>query len=64
MDAGSQQKHLKISNLTITNVKLMKLTMIMNLHRRFNVTEDWGARKRKSNTSQNELFFGLISSVF
>ena len=36
MDAGLPQKHLKISNLTITNAALMKL------HKRFNLAEDWG----------------------
>ena len=42
MDAALPRKHLKISNLTITNATLMKLTMIMSLHKRFNVAEDWG----------------------
>ena len=42
MDAALQRKHLKIYNLTITNATLMKLTMIMYLHKRFNVAEDWG----------------------
>ena len=42
MDAASPQKHLKIYNLTTTNATLMKLTMIMYLHKKFNVAEDWG----------------------
>ena len=42
MDAASPRKHLKIYNLTTTNATLMKLTMIMYLHKRCNVAEDWG----------------------
>ena len=42
MDAALPRKHLKIYNLTTTNATLMKLTMIMYLHKRFNVAEDWG----------------------
>ena len=67
MDAASPQKHLKIYNLTTTNATLMKFTMIMYLHRTFNLAKDWGVRKRKHKTSQNEpenQFFGLISGVF
>ena len=36
MDAGSPRKHLKICNLTTTNAALMKLTIIMYLHKAFN----------------------------
>ena len=39
--AASPQKHLKIYNLANTNSTLMKLTMIMYLHKRFNMAEDW-----------------------
>ena len=42
MDAASSHKHLKIYNLTTTNAALMKYTMIMYLHKRFNVAKDWG----------------------
>ena len=42
MDAASPQKHLKIYNLTTTNIALMKLTVIMYLNKRFNVAKDWG----------------------
>ena len=41
MDAASPRKHLKIYNLTTTNAALMKLTMVMYLHKTFNVAEDW-----------------------
>ena len=40
MDAASPRKHLKIYNLTTTNGALMKLTIIMNLHKTFNLAED------------------------
>ena len=46
MDAASPQKHLKIYNLTTTNGTLMKITMIIFLHKRFNVAEDWGVTHR------------------
>ena len=67
MDAALPRKHLKIHNLTTTNATLMKLTTIMYLHKTFNLAKDWGVRRRKPKTSQNEpknQFFGLISGVF
>ena len=42
MDAASPQKHMNISNLTVTNAKLWKLTTIMYLHKKLNLAEDWG----------------------
>ena len=41
MNAASPRKHLKIYNLTTANATLMKLTMVMYLHKTFNVAEDW-----------------------
>ena len=46
MDAASPQKHLKIYNLTTANATLMKLTTIINLHKMFNLVEDWGVTHR------------------
>ena len=45
-DAASPQKHLKIYNLTTANAALMKLTIIMYLHKTFNLAEDWGITHR------------------
>ena len=42
MDAASPRKYLKIYNLTTTNAALMKLAIIMYLHKTFNLAEDWG----------------------
>ena len=42
MDAASPQKHLKVYNLTTSNVALVKLTTIMYLHNKFNLAEGWG----------------------
>ena len=39
-------KHLKIYNLATTNATLMELTMIMYLHKTFDLTEDWGVNHR------------------
>ena len=41
MNAASPRKYLKIYNLTTANATLMKLTMVMYLHKTFNVAEDW-----------------------
>ena len=41
MDAALPQKHLKVYNLTITNVTIMKLITIMYLRKTFNLAEDW-----------------------
>ena len=46
MDAASPQKHLKIYNLTTANATLMKLIIIMYLHKMFNLAEDWGVTHR------------------
>ena len=46
MDAALKRKHLKIHNLTIKNAALMKLIIIMNLHKAFNLVEDWGVAHR------------------
>ena len=46
MDAASPRKHLKIYNLTTTNATLMKLTLIMYLHKKFNLAKDWGVNHR------------------
>ena len=40
MDAAVPQKHLKIYNLTTTNVALMKLNIIMCLHKALNLAEN------------------------
>ena len=40
MDTSSPGKHLKIYNLRTTNAALMKLTIIMYLHKTFNLAED------------------------
>ena len=42
MDVLSPRKNLEIYNLATTNATLMKLTMIMYLHKMFNLAEDWG----------------------
>ena len=42
MDTASSRKHLNIYNLAATNAKLMKLTMSMYLHKKLNLTKDWG----------------------
>ena len=47
-DAASPQKHLKIYNLSATNVKLMKLIMSIYLHKKLNLAEDWGVTHRVS----------------
>ena len=46
MDAALPQKHLKIYNLTTRNGTLIKLTMILYLHKKFNVAEDWSVTPR------------------
>ena len=46
MDAGSPRKHLKLCNLTTTNVALMNLNTIMYLHKVFNLANDWGVTGR------------------
>ena len=46
MDAASPRKHLKIYNLTATNATLIKLTIIMYLHKIFNFAKDWGVTHR------------------
>ena len=48
MDTALPRKHLKIYNLTSTNGAPMKLTIIMNLHKTFNLAEDWGVTDRAS----------------
>ena len=67
MDVASSRKHLSIYNLTATNAKLMKLTMSMHVHKKLNLLEDWGVRRRKPKTPQNEpenRFYGSISGAF
>ena len=69
MDAASPRKHLKIYNLTATNATLIKLTIIMYLHKIFNFAKDWGVThvRRKPKTSENEpenRFFGSCSGAF
>ena len=67
MDVASSRKHLSIYNLTATNAKLMKLTMSMHVHKKLNLLEYWGVRRRKPKTSQNEpenRFYGSISGAF
>ena len=67
MDAASSGKHLNNYNLTGTNAKLMKLTMSMHVHKKLKLLEDWGVRRRKPKTSQNDpenWFFGSISGAF
>ena len=71
MDAVSPRKHLKIYNLTTTNATLMKLTMIMYLHKMFNLAEDWdvthrmqeGINQKPLKMSQKINFF-FISGAF
>ena len=46
MDALLPRKHLKIYNLTTTNVALTKLTTIIYLHKTFNLAEDWATSHR------------------
>ena len=46
MDAASPRKHLKIYNLTTTNATVMKLNIIMCLHKTFNLAENWGVTHR------------------
>ena len=46
MDAASPRKHLKIYNLTTTNAALMKLAIIMYVHKAFNLAEHWGVTHR------------------
>ena len=41
-DAASPQKYLKVYNLTTTNATLIKLTMIIYLHKMFNLAEGCG----------------------
>ena len=67
MDAASSRKHLNIYNLTATNANLMKLTISMHVHKKLTLLEDWGVRRRKPKTSQNDpenRFFGSISGAF
>ena len=40
------RKHLKVCNLTTTNIILMKLNTIMYLHKNFNLAEDWGVNNK------------------
>ena len=47
MDTASPQKHLNIYNLTATNIKLIKLTTSMYLHKKLNLAEDWGVTQRE-----------------
>ena len=42
MDATLPQKHLRIYNMTTTHATLTKLTMMMYLHKTFNLVVDWG----------------------
>ena len=67
MDAALSRKHLNIYNLTATNANLMKLTISMHVHKKLTLLEDWGVRRRKPKTSQNDpenCFFGSISGAF
>ena len=46
MDAALPRKHLKIYNLITTNATIMKLTIILCLHKTFSLAEDWGVTCR------------------
>ena len=46
MDAVLPRKHLKMYNLTTTNVTLMQLTAIMYHHKAFKLAEDWDVTHR------------------
>ena len=71
METALPQKHLKIYNLTTTNATVIKLTMIMYLHKKFNLAENWdathraqeGVNQRPLKMSQKVDFFGSISGI-
>ena len=42
MDTALPQKYLKNYNLTVTKTALIRLTAIMQLHKAFNLAENWG----------------------